>query len=496
MYLAGIDIGTTGCKCSVYSNDGIFICEEYQEYEITVSEKAHTIDVDMIWENIKSIMKKITIKQNHIGAICVTSFGEASVILDEDGHPLSQAYLFTDPNGESECEEIVSQLGREYILNHTGVAPGKMYSVSKWLWQKRTAPELWDKAKYICLVEDYIVYRLSGMRQIDYSLATRTMAFDVHNLCWDENILNAVGVSKEMLSTPVPTGTKADKMLGEVREELGFANHPLIVSGCHDQIAAAIGSGVLGANQAVDGTGTVECISCTYREKDEINEEILHDNGYAIVPYREGVYVTYAFSYTGGALLKWYRDKIAPYESELSVKKGINPYQNFNEKIQEVNPTGLLILPHFSGAGTPYMNNDAKGVIVGLGLNTTKEQIYQGLMEGTAYEMRLNLERLEEAGIKLNSLYVTGGGANSLPWLQIKADIFGKPVIPLESMQTGTLACIMLAGVACGCYSSLEDGAEIFACYKEEIKPRTEFVEKYEALYQEYKKLYPRLYQD
>ncbi len=495
MYLAGIDIGTTGCKCSVYSDCGEFICEEYQEYQITIQKESHTVDVNMIWDSIKIILKRISIQQGEIQAICVTSFGEASVLLNAQGQPLSEAYLFTDPNGDEECKGLMEQLGESYILSHTGLKPGKMYSVSKWLWQKKAMPELWKQMKYICLIEDYIVYRLSGVRQIDYSLATRTMAFHVHDLCWDSKILEQVGISEDMLSKPVPTGEKAGYMLGDVQQELGFISQPLIVSGCHDQIAAAIGSSVLHKNQAVDGTGTVECLSCTYGVKDQINETVLHRNGYAVVPYRDDVYITYAFSYTGGALLKWYRDKMAPYEAELLAQQGINAYERFNEQIQEVNPTGLLILPYFAGAGTPYMDSDAQGAIVGLGLNTTKEQIYQGLMEGTAYEMRLNLERLEEAGIQFDKVYVTGGGANSKPWLQIKADIFGKPVVPLQTSQTGTLACIMLAGVACGCYQTLEEAANILVGYAEEVLPRQNKVEEYAALYEQYKTLYPRLYQ-
>ncbi len=161
MYLAGIDIGTTGCKCSVYTEDANFVCEEYQEYEISISETSHIINADTIWENVKAILKKIAIKQRKIDAICITSFGEASVLLNEQGKVISQAYLFTDPNGQKECNKIVEKLGEKYILSNTGLAPGKMYSACKWMWQKSSMKELWTQAKYICLIEDYIVYRLS-----------------------------------------------------------------------------------------------------------------------------------------------------------------------------------------------------------------------------------------------------------------------------------------------------------------------------------------------
>ncbi len=494
MYLAGIDVGTTGCKCSVYTDLGEFVDEAYQEYEIHVTEFEHTIDPKIIWDGVKKVVKEIANKVKVIESICITSFGEASIWLDQYGEPLTNAYLFTDPNGSRESCEIVNEVGADYIYQHMGLTPGKMYSAVKWKWQKKQTPDLWKKTSWICLIEDYIVYRLSGVRQIDYTLAARTMAFDIHKLCWDDAILKAVGVSEQMLSKLVPTGTAAEVMQEEVRKELGFDNRPLIVSGCHDQIAAAIGSGVLKRTQAVDGTGTVECITCAFSKLDKSQEKLLSESGYAVVPYGKDLYVTYAYSFTGGAMLKWYRDKLAFCEAESMKRHGESPYEVFNNSIQMDRPSGLLVLPYFAGAGTPYMNPNAKGVIVGLTIDTTKAQIYQGLMEGAAYEMRLNMERLEQAGVPIEELYATGGGANSSQWLQIKADIYGKRVVPLGVEQSGTIACIMLAGVACGKFQSLEEATNIFVTRKDCYEPREEVRKKYENLYHEYKQIYPNLY--
>ena len=494
MYLAGIDIGTTGCKCSVYTDSGEFITEAYREYSINVSEDMHSVDFNIIWDNIKLVMKEITNVVNQIEAICVTSFGEASVIVGDDGEALLEALLFTDPNGQAECDEIEENLGAQYIYEHMGIAPGKMYSASKWMWQKKYCEREWQKAKYVFLMEDYIVYKLSGVRQIDYSLATRTMAFDIKKLAWDEKVLDMVGITTEMLSTPVATGSVAGEMLADISREFGFINEPIIVSGCHDQIAAAIGSGIMKAGQAVDGTGTVECVTCAFSKSRKVKSDDLYDGGYAVVPYNKDLFVTYAFTYTGGALLKWYRDKIMDVEAKVLSENGQNIYQSFNEKIKMEKPSGILITPHFAGAGTPYMNNDAKGVIQGVTLETDKYDIYQGLMEGTAYEMRLSLEILEAAGVEVDVVVATGGGASSKEWLQIKADIYGKKVVSLGAAQSGTLACIMLAGVACKRFADLEEASNIYVIENDVYFPRDEVQEKYTKLYEEYKMLYPKLY--
>jgi xylulokinase len=239
---------------------------------------------------------------------------------------------------------------------------------------------------------------------------------------------------------------------------------------------------------AVDGTGTVECITPVFANN--IKREPLYEGSYAIVPFLNNQYVTYAFSFTGGALLKWYRDKLANMESDIARDKGGNPYNYFNSKVDTTKPSGLLILPHFSGAATPYMDGESRGVIIGLTTDTTSIDIYQGLMEGVTYEMLLNMERLLESGIEIRTIRATGGGALSPIWLQMKADILNRPIVSLGAAQSGTLGCIMLAGVACGLYESIDEAEKILVHVNETYIPNLDKHEQYMSLYQKYKKIY------
>ncbi|MRY42843.1 carbohydrate kinase, partial [Parabacteroides distasonis] len=326
--------------------------------------------------------------------------------------------------------------------------------------------------------------------QIDYSLASRTMAFDVKLLQWNETILKFAGVNETYFSKPVPMGTMAGEILKEVAEELNIQDSPIIVSGCHDQLAAAIGTGVFRTGMAVDGTGTVECITNIFEDCKDINKELLYKGGYAIVPFLKDKLATYAFSFTGGALLKWYRDNLANMEAEHIKEIGGNVYEHFNKQVDVTKPSGLLVLPYFAGAGTPFNDSNAKGAILGLTMNTTSSDIYRALMEGVTYEMRLNLEILSKAGININSIRATGGGASSKIWLQMKADILNKPVMSLGAAQSGTLGCVMLAGVACGFYASLEEAEKIFVKENEVYLPNEEMSKKYDQYYKEYKNIY------
>lgn len=490
MNIAGIDIGTTGCKCTVYSSKGQFIAEEYNEYFTEITYDKHVIDAEVVWNGVKDVIKRIFTVVKNIESIGVTSFGESAVLLDKDGNVLMKSMLYTDPRGKDECQSIVDKFGEKFVNDCTGLSPDKMYTISKLMWIKNNMNDVFSRCRHICLFEDYIVYKLCGVFQIDYTLASRTMAFDVNNLCWSKEILDFAGIDESLFSTPVDMGSYASYMSDELCEELNINCKPRIVSCSHDQPAAAIGTGVYKDGMAVDGTGTVECITCVFDNYEDINKDILESGKYAVVPFIDGRFITYAVSFTGGALLKWYRDNISYMESEVFKKSGKNPYEEFNKKVDKTKPSGLLVLPYFAGSGTPYMDNDAKGTILGLSLNTTSNDIYKGLMEGVTYEMRLNLDILKEAGIDIKSIRATGGGATSKVWLQMKADILKKDIISLGAAQSGTIGCIMMAGIACGFFKNLEEAENIFVKQLDVYKPNEKMSKMYDIYYEKYKNLY------
>ncbi len=486
MSIAGIDVGTTGSKCTIYSKSGRFLADAYEEYADVREEE---LDGAMVWACVRHVLKKAAAAAGEpVEAVGVTSFGETAVLLDAEDRPVCPSILYTSARGDEECRRLTEELGRDYICRVTGVAPHSMYSIPKLMWVAEHRPEIFQKARRICLFSDYIVYMLSGVHQIDYSLAARTMALDIEDLRWDERILTAAKIPLSLMPRIVPTGTRAGTVRPDVAGELGLPASCVIVTGCHDQVGAAVGTGALETGTAVDGTGTVECITPVFGP--EVLQEKLYDYGYAVIPYLDDChYVTYAFSFTGGALLKWYRNNLAPEAAETAKRAGKSPYDAFNASVPE-GPSGLLLLPHFAGAATPYMDTEAKGMLVGLNMETRREAIYKALMEGVTFEMRLNMEYLEDAGIRINSLLATGGGARSSLWLQMKADILNRPIRSLGEAQSGTLGCIMLCGVSCGAYPDLKTAAGVFVRHAAEYLPDPVRHDEYEAWYRRYRKLY------
>lgn len=484
--LAGLDIGTTGCKLTVFSADGSLLDAAYQDYPVFRGSE-HEIDASAILNGVFSVMKQISARHPYLDGIGITSFGETFVLTDAGGAPLSPAMLYTDPRGSEECQSLCKILGRERIVSITGLNPHEMYSISKLMWVKKNNPELYAQVKHAFLIEDFIVFTLTGKAQIDYSLATRTMAFDIRALTWSRDILEAAEIDESLLSTPVPTGTLAGTLLTSISSMTGLSEKTKIVSVSHDQIAAAVGARVFDSTRAVDGAGTVECLTPIYDELPDL--DIMSKGNFAVVPYViPGKYVCYAFSYTGGALIQWCIDTIAKQEKTIAAEQGISVNQLLEGSKDE--PTGLLVLPHFAGAATPYMDTGAKGAILGLTTGTSTSELYRACMEGVVYEMKLNLEQLQASGIHFSVLHATGGGAKSEVWMQMKADILNIPIIAMETVNAGTVGSAMLTGIAIHCYKDLEQAASIMVKQRKVYYPRMAQYEAYSAIYERYRKLY------
>ena len=410
---------------------------------------------------------------------------------DENGTPLHPAMLYTDPRGNKECRELTERLGEKKIAHITGLRPHEMYSISKIMWIKKHRPDIYQAARHVFLMEDFVVFHLTGKAQIDYSLASRTMAFDIRSLDWSPEIFEAAGIDRELFSVCVPAGSVAGTLLPQAATKTGLTERTEIISVSHDQVAAAVGAGAFDKSVAVDGAGTVECLTPIYDRMPDI--DCMYKGYFSVVPYVvPGTYVAYAFSYTGGALIQWCVEHLAKMEQEQAKGQGIS-VNEFLEKAyagKEGEPGGLLVLPHFAGAATPYMDTGSKGAVLGLTASSTVAEIYRGCMEGVAYEMYLNYQALQGSGICFEKLNATGGGARSAVWMQMKADVLNLPITALRTADAGTVGSAMLTGIAIGVFRDLEEAAGHMVEETVTYKPRPEMHKKYMKVFERYHRVY------
>ena len=489
MKIAGLDIGTTGCKLTVFDENGRFLSKAYRDYPVKRAVDSHELDVGQMMGSVYAVIEEEAAKHPDIGGIGVTSFGETFVMTDEAGEPLHNAMLYTDPRGKDEVQALIDALGERTIAEITGLRPHEMYSIGKIMWIKSHCPAVYAAAKHIFLIEDYVVWHLCHNAVIDYSLASRTMAFDIRQLTWSKAIFDAAGIDQARMSTPVPTGTAAGKVTAAIAQRTGLCEDCQIISVSHDQLAAAVGAGVFGSDTAVDGAGTVQCLTPIYDQAPDV--DVMFDGYFSVVPYIiPGKYAAYAFSYTGGALIQWCVDTLAKAEQAAAKEAGISVNAYLEQRYTADEPTGLLVLPHFAGAATPYMDTGSKGAIVGLTTAVDVPTLYRACMEGVVYEMRLNYDALKESGVRFSRISATGGGARSQEWMQMKADVLNMPVTSLKTVDAGTVGCAMLTGVVTGVFKDLDEAAQKMVEETATYYPRPAAHEAYMRHYRRYKQLY------
>ena len=489
MIFLGVDVGSSGCKCVAFSEDGKFLNKCYKEYTTRAGQSDMNPNemLSSVFEVIKGCAASI--KADEVGAISITSFGESFVPVDKDGNALSDIIMYTDKRGLAETQMLIDKLGEDKIMKITCDKPDAMYSLPKVIWSMENIPAVRDNVWKFLLVGDYIAYKLSGEAKINYSLACRSLTFDVENRCISKEILDAAGLSPDLFSQPVPCGSVVGDILPLIAKELGLPTTTKIVISAHDQVAAAIGAGVLNEGEAVDGTGSVECITPVF--KGIVRNPDFTNNNFVCVPHPAGedLYATYAFNFAGGVSLKWFRDCFASNLKGEAAERGVSVYRILDENCA-TEPSSVIVVPHFMGAGgTPDLVANAKGTITGLDMAKGLPDIYRAFMEGLTYEMAYNLETLEKFGIKVDSLKATGGGATSPIWLQIKADILRRPITPLITDEAGAAGCAMLAAVTLGKYKNLAEAAEKFVIYGETVYPDDKFAAIYAEKYEKYKKV-------
>lgn len=488
MAIGGLDIGTSGCKVTIFDEKGKAITSAYKEYNPIFTGERHELDARVVWKQVKAVLAKVAKDCGQkLEALAVSTIGEPVVPVDREGNVLAPSILYTDPRGMDECAELVQKLGRKRIMKIAGTPAHEMYTLPKLMWMKRYSDVL-EKTDKILLFQDYIIYMLTGESFISHSVAARTMAFDIRSKTWSTEILEVAGVDVKQLSTPVQSGLVVGIIKPALAEELGLSKGLQIVTGAHDQCCAAIGAGITCKGVSVDGTGTCECISVLLDEPN--SSDFMIDNHLACVPYAiNGKYITYLLVLTSGAMLKWYKNAFFSQKTELYKQKGDNLFQKLDE-IAGDTPSGLLVLPQFSASGTPNINFKAKGAIWGLTIGTTASDIYRSLMEGATYQMLMTVETLEKNGIDVGKLRAAGGGASSDLWLQIKADILGREIESLANYEAGTAGGMLLAAVATGWYKNLEDATKNLAQPVRSFWPDFKRREQYMEYYEKYKKLY------
>jgi len=315
---------------------------------------------------------------------------------------------------------------------------------------------------------------------MDLATASTTMALDLVERRWSEEILAAAGIAESQLPELVASGEPIDELPAGVCSELGVARDCLLVAGGHDQQVCAFGAGLLAPGQATDSLGTVECITTLF-EQPKLRQDLMEHNFSNLLHVHGGHVATLAYNFSSGDLFDWARKTLSFEQSSFDEMFARLPEQ----------PSGVLVLPHFAGSGTPYLDAQSKGLIVGLTLQTTAPEILRGMVDSKNYEMKLNLDTWRRNDVAFECLRAYGKGASCDALLQIKADILKLEVQRLNVLETGCLGAALLAARGTEPDFPIGEVLDRMVRVEKTFAPRSEFADEHERAYRLYQQLYP-----
>jgi xylulokinase len=492
MSFLGLDIGTGACKVAVFDIKGQELAHASREYPVLHPQPGLAeLDSEKVIESCFDIIKEVNEKvPEPVVAMCVSSQGEAFTPVAADGSFLGNAMISSDIRAADITREWSNAFGQERIYKITGHTPHPLFTLYKILWLKKHQPDTWTKIRYFLCFEDLFQFKTGIKPCISWPLAGRTMMFDIIRHDWSKEILESIELNAERLSRPVASGEVTGYIDISHGKKLGFSKPVMVVAGGHDQTCSALGAGIIKPGLCMYATGSVECF-CPMLDSPGLTEELQKNNLCCYDFTVKGKYTTVAYSLTGGNILRWMRDELGEMEIQKAGQSGINAYTLLLRGMPD-KPSDLLVLPYFTASGTPYFDTKTKGSILGLQFTTTKGEITRALLEGVALEMKLNLQLMEESGMKIESFVATGGGTRNEKWSQLKADVLNKTIITRNISETG---CFGTAMLACSAFTKIP--LEKLIIQNQETAgtfvPDKENVNIYEKKFETYKQLYTTL---
>lgn len=456
MHLMGIDIGTTSVKTGVFD----VLLEQKLSLTADYTLEAHgdivEFDSEAYWTIVKGEIEKAK-REVGVDALAVDTQCETLILTDGQGNPVRKAIVWLDNRATKEAEEIEEHFGRQRVYEVTGQPEiTATWPACKLLWVKNNEPEVWAKTKKVFLLEDWILYKLTGRFVTEKTLQSSTIYFDIRNGAWWQEMLDFIGVKHEMLPELLDSGVY-----------VGDYEDIRVVTGAMDQVSGAIGAGVIKKGIVSEMTGTTMVVFSPCDGMPAFDEN-------SIIPCHynyDGKYCLLTWSATAGMALKWFKNALCENfsfaeldELAASVDKGCD---------------GLTFLPYLCGSTMPKYNPAARGSFTGLTPEHTRGHFVRSIMEAISCTLKENLDYLD---LPVSEIRAMGGGANSPLWCQMKADMTGKTLVTLKNKETACLGGAILAGVGVGLFPSVESVADMIKV-KDVYKPSGE---DYTEAYQNY----------
>jgi xylulokinase len=496
MSLLAVDIGSSRCKAVAFAVTGEMLAQHDCAYTPQFPAPSHAeMDPERFWQAVCQCSQAVSRNlPDPVRALCLNSHGETFVPVNGNNEAVAPAVLNQDNRATYESRWLESTLKKKRLFEITGLVAHPMYPVPKILWLRKHRPNIFTDSVRFLTVIGYVLSRLGLPAYVDYSLASRYLAFDIRKRRWSSEILAAAEIKAECLPIPVPAGTIAGHLDASFGSQLGLLPGTVVVLGGHDQPCGALGVGAVDSGRVANSMGTYECLVAASDQPNLTDAALAASlNSYChVVPDK---FVTLAY-FPSGIMTKWFHDLLYGHplygagllpQSENECSESMH-YAAL-EREAPAGPTGLCITPNLIGTCNPDFDPYARAIISGLSANTTRGQIYKGILEGLACELSQMTAILEDVGVKVRDIYVTGGGSKSALGLQLRAALSGRNLHLMKCPEAVCLGGAILAGVACGEYGSLQEAIDLVVHDVSVVSPDPAIAASYTRQVEQYRRL-------
>lgn len=492
MSLLAVDLGSSSCKAIVFSEDGRALAQKacpYPPFQTPCSSWAE-ISAEAFWRTFSTVTQSVAREatKDRVEVLAVSSHGETFVPVNSSGEAIAPAILNIDNRAIAEANWVTKALGKRHIFEITGQTAHPMYPVPKMLWLREHQPNVFSATTRFLAIPAYLLTCLGLPAYVDYSLASRYLAFDIHKRAWSAEILSSLGLCPEQLPFAVPAGKVAGELSTSAAARLGLRKGTLVVIGGHDQPCGALGCGVLDQGRVYASLGTYECLVAA-SPTPALSDRALAANLNTYCHVMPERYVTLAY-FPAGIMVDWFLRLLSSNSAANTLMGDI--CGKLEAETSSV-PSGLCITPHLLGTCNPDFNPAASGVVAGIRPGTTRADLYKGILEGVACEFADMSDLLKETAGAFNQVYVSGGGTGSPLGLKLRASLSGRELHLTKCPDTVCLGTAMLGGVATGKYGSFAEAAEQLVRISQTISPDEAVAGSYRSQRQQYQVLYSSL---
>ncbi len=493
-YVIGIDVGTTSVKGILMNQQGTVVESVKQEYALdTGAGGICELDAEVYWNVtcciIKKMLKNPEVDPETITGIAFSGQGETFIPVGPDGKPLRKAIVWLDNRSAEEAAQIRDEFGSQRIMDVTGqpeVLP--IWPATRILWLRKNEPQLFYRVHKYLLVEDFLMFRMTGKYCSEHSLVSSTLYFDISRKIWWNEMLGYLGITEDQLPQLFPSGRIMGNLTADASLATGLKPTTKCVTGAYDHPAGAIGSGNIhpGDVTLTIGASMAMCVALDKPVSDMTLK--LPCQCHAI----DGLYFLLPYGQTAGMVLKWFKDEFCRPEIEQADSDGGDPYDLVLKHAEKIAPgaEGLIMLPHLMGTGSPEFNPKATGVFEGVKMGMGRGHFIRAIIESVSLMVYHNLETMKKHGIVIKVIHVLGGASKSNLWNQILADVAGLPVVTLKNAETSVTGACLLAGVGTGVFKDIEAACKASVKTGAVFLPDDENHKVYQQVYKKYTQLY------